>query len=69
VPPEYPIKETIWDGLNLVPFMIVPHYGSAWFKKGADETIKYMKKHKKSYKVLKDGQVIIINGDTEEFLK
>jgi dipeptidase E len=69
VPDGYPIKEPIWDGLNIVPFMIVPHYNSDWFKKEADATIQYLEEHKLSYRKLKDGQVIVIDGDKEEFLK
>lgn len=69
VPSDYPSKEIIWDGLGLVDFMVVPHYGSTWFAKEADATIKYLEKHGLPYKILKDGQVIIINGDKEEFLK
>jgi dipeptidase E len=69
VPDNYPIKETIWDGLDSVPFMIVPHCKSDWFGKEADRTIAYLKKHKLPHRALKDGQVIVINGDKEEFLK
>ena len=69
VPKNYPIKQTIWEGLNLVPFMIVPHCGSDWFGKEADKSIKYFKKHKIPYKPLEDGQVIVIDGKKTEFLK
>jgi dipeptidase E len=69
VPSDYPIKETIWEGLGLVPFMVVPHYKSSWFTKQADATIKYLKEHDITYRGLKDGQVIVINGNKEEFLK
>lgn len=68
VPDDYPIKETIWDGLNLVPFMIVPHCKSDWFGKEADASIKYFKKHKIPYKPLEDGQVIMVNGKKVEVL-
>jgi dipeptidase E len=68
VPPEYPIKETIWEGLGLVDFMIVPHCDSDWFGKEADRCMAYFKKHNITYKPLKDGQVMVIDGDKEEFL-
>lgn len=69
VPKNYPVKEIIWEGLGLVDFMIVPHYKSTWFEKEADLTIEYLKEHKRPHRVLKDGQVIVINGDKVEFLK
>ena len=69
VPNNYPTKETIWDGLGLVPFMIVPHYKSGWFGKEADKSISYFKKHNIVYKPLKDGQVIVVDGEKKEFLK
>lgn len=69
VPDNYPTKEIIWDGLNLVPFMAVPHYKSDWFGKEADRSIKYFKTNNIPYKSLEDGQVVIIDGDEEEFLQ
>jgi dipeptidase E len=69
VPDSYPIKDTIWDGLGLIPYMIVPHCDSDWFIKDAHATIKYFETYNRPYKKLKDGQVIIVNGGKEEFLK
>jgi dipeptidase E len=69
VPSNYPIKETVWEGLGLVKFMVVPHYKSDWFGEEADKSIEYFKQHKIPYRPLKDGQVIVIEGDNEEFLK
>lgn len=68
VPKNYPIKETIWEGLNFVPFMIVPHYTSDWFRKDALATEEKLKKLKMPYKVLEDGQVYVIDGDRGELL-
>lgn len=69
VPSSYPMKKIIWEGLGLVPFMIVPHCKSGWWGKEADLNIGYLKEHNLPYRALKDGQVIVINGDREEFLK
>lgn len=69
VPENYPNKTTIWEGLGLVPFMVVPHHGSAWFAQQANATIEYLKQHNLPYRSLKDGQVIVIDGDKQEFLK
>jgi dipeptidase E len=65
--PEGYDKETIWNGLNLVDYHIVPHYKSEW--EGAEDMIKELKKKKLNYKTLTDNQAIIINGNKEEFLK
>lgn len=62
-------KEVIWDGLDFVSFHIVPHYKSDWFGVEAEAMLDYLKQHKLDYRVLKDGQAIMINGDREEFLK
>lgn len=68
VPEDYPDKETIWEGLNLVSFSVVPHYKSDWFGEDADRSIEYFKKHNIPYKVLRDGQVFVIDGEKEELL-
>ena len=69
VPKNYPVKKTIWEGLNLVSFMIVAHCKSDWFGKEADKSIEYFKKHRIRYKPLRDGQVIVVDGKKVEFLK
>lgn len=69
VPKNYPSKETIWKGLNLVNFYIVPHYKSDWFGAEAEAWVDYMQKNELSHYALKDGQVIVVDGDKTEFLK
>jgi dipeptidase E len=69
VPAEYPIKETVWEGLGMVPYMIVPHTNMEWFKDDAAKSIAYYKSHDLPYKALKDGQVIVVNGSKSEFLE
>jgi dipeptidase E len=69
VPEKYPVKETIWEGLGLVPFMIVPHCDQDWYKGEAKQTITYFKKYKLPYKALNDGEVVIVDGDKTETLK
>ena len=59
-------KEIIRDGLNFVPFCIVPHYKSAWT--GAEEMIEALKAKKLKYKVLTDDQAILINDKEEKLL-
>lgn len=69
VPPDYPVKETLWEGLGLVDFAVVPHYQSDWFGDEADRWVTYLKAHKRPYRTLKDGQVMVIDGCKEEFLE
>lgn len=61
--------EVIWDGLNIVPYHIVPHYKSDWWGIEAEAMLDQIKQNKLSYRTLMDGQAILINGDKEEFLK
>jgi dipeptidase E len=69
VPDSYPSKEIIWEGLNLVPYMVVPHCKSDWWGKEADECIKYLESHNIQYKPLEDGQVMVVDGGKTKFLQ
>jgi dipeptidase E len=69
VPENYLTKETIWEGLGLVPFSIVPHVESDWFGDKARTAIEYFEANHLPYNALKDGQVIVIDGDKEELLQ
>lgn len=62
-------NEIIWEGLNLVPFYVVPHYQSDWWGKEANLMIEYLKSKNLEYYALKDGQAVLVNGNKEEFLK
>ena len=62
-------SEIIWEGLNIVPFYIVPHCKSDWWGEPAKEMIAYLKSKKLDYYALEDGQVVIVDGDKEEFLE
>lgn len=68
VPDVYPIKETIWEGLGLVDFTIVPHMDQDWFKADAEQCIRQLTELGVDYRPLNDGQVIIVDGDREELL-
>ena len=69
VPPEYPDKQTLWEGLDLVDFMIVPHCDQDWFRDHADEAIQELKKLGIKYIPLRDGEVVTINGDQQDVLQ
>jgi dipeptidase E len=66
--PEGYAEEIIWDGLNLVPFHIIPHYKSDWFGAEAMKMESYMQSNGFPYKTLMDGQVMVINSGREELL-
>lgn len=62
-------KKIIWDGLNFVPFYIVPHYKSDWFGAEAEVMADYMQKHELPFYALMDGQVVTVDGDKTELMK
>jgi dipeptidase E len=61
-------KQTVWEGLQLVDYVPVPHHNSPGYI-GIEEYIKNLDKEKIPYKTMTDAQAILINGDKEEFLK
>lgn len=68
VPKGYDAK-IIWEGLDQVPFYIVPHHKNEKFGDGPRATIEYFKSRKLPHYVLEDGQVIVVKGKKVEFLK
>lgn len=54
-------KETIWEGVGILDYSVVPHYKSNHPEsEKVDETVEYMTKNKIPFKTLRDGEVIII---------
>jgi len=54
-------KETIWDGVGILDYSVVPHYKSDHPEsKKVDEVFDYMTKNEIPFKTLGDGEVIII---------
>lgn len=62
-------KEIIWEGLNIVPFYVVPHYKSDWWGKEAGQMADYLKDQNLEHYLLKDGQVVLVDGDKIEVLE
>lgn len=61
VTPEGYNKEVIWEGLNILPYSIAPHYKSDHPESAdIDRTVEYFEANKMPYKTLRDGEVIII---------
>jgi dipeptidase E len=65
--PEPYREEVLWDGLDLVRYVPVPHFKTAGYI-GIDEYIEKLRKNKIPYKTMTDDQAIIIKGDKEGFL-
>lgn len=61
-------ETVIWDGLNLVPFYIVPHYRSEWFGEESEAMAQYFKQQSMPYYALKDGQVVVVQNEKTEVL-
>lgn len=68
VPPGYQ-KEVIWEGLNLVNFVPVPHYKARGYRGAVDRYIKLLEINSISHKAMTDKQALIISGDKQEFLE
>ncbi len=55
--------KTIWNGLGILDYVIVPHYKSEHFESDAvEEAIQYFIDNKVHFKALKDGEVIVIDS-------
>lgn len=65
----YP-KKVIWSGLGIIDYMACPHYKSDHPESAdVDKEIKYYKNNKIPYKTLKDGEIIIIDGNKEKIFR
>jgi len=63
-------EECVYEGLNILPYNIAPHYKSQHGKSEAmDKVVEYFKSENMSYRTLMDGQAIVINGESEETIE
>ncbi len=68
--PEGYTKEFNWDCLGLISYSIAVHYKSDHPESALiDKEVEYYEQNNMPYKTLRDGEVIIINGDKEELCK
>jgi len=59
--PYSQLQETIWEGLGIVNYSIVPHYQSNHPESYlVDKVVEYYEKEGTPYKTLSDGQAIVI---------
>ena len=69
VVPEGYAPEFNWQGLSLVDYSIAVHYRSNHPESAAvEKEVEYLEKNKIPYKTLRDGEVIVKNGDNEILL-
>lgn len=67
-PPGYG-KRIQWDGLGLVDYAIAPHFRSGhWESEAIDAVVRYFVEHDIPHRVLRDGEVILVSGDSETVL-
>jgi dipeptidase E len=58
----YGDSETIWEGLGILDYLVVPHYRSDHPEaQAAERMVEYMKEHNLPFRALRDGEVIIID--------
>jgi dipeptidase E len=63
-PAGYPV-EAIWEGLNLIPFYVAPHYRSDHFESAAiEQTVEYYIDHKLPFVTLRDGEALTLDDKT-----
>jgi len=62
-------EEVIWDGLGILPYVIVPHYDSDHPESGyIDEVVGYLYENDIPHKKLRDGEAVFIDGTKEEIV-
>jgi dipeptidase E len=67
--PGYGQGEPIWDGLNLVPFSIIPHFRSNHPEAAtAERAVQWARDHAIKFEALQDGAVILANDTEPEVL-
>lgn len=65
----YP-KKVIWSGLNIINYRACPHYKSNHPESpDVDKEVRFYKENKLPYKVLRDGEVIVVNGNKERVFR
>jgi dipeptidase E len=68
--PEGYEKEFSWNGLGLIKYNVAVHYRSDHPEsENIEKEIAYYQKNKISYKILRDGEVIIISDGQERLFK
>lgn len=70
IAPDSYEKEIIWDGLNFIDYSVAVHYASDHSESHlTDKEIQFYEDNKMPYKKLRDGEVIIHNGNAVKMLE
>lgn len=68
IPPGYS-ADFSWEGLNLVPYSIAPHFESNHPEsEKISQVVQYFKVNNIPFKSLRDGEVLVINREKEEVI-
>jgi len=68
IPSSYQ-TEFSWEGMNIIPYSIAPHFESDHPEsEKVNLVIEYFKDNKIYFKTLRDGEVIIVDGKSEEIV-
>lgn len=60
--PYLELQEVLWDGLNILDYLFLPHYDSNHPEsQDIEKAVEYCKKHDIRYRTIKDGEVVIVN--------
>lgn len=66
VVPEGYEPEVIWDCLGILPYVVAPHYKSDHPESAdIDKSVEYLIDNHIMFKALRDGEVIVVDGDRE----
>ena len=64
--PDGYVSDIIWDGLNLVPYAIAPHYKSDHPESAdIDKSVEYLIDNHIPFIALRDGETIVIDGNEQ----
>lgn len=59
----------IWEGLGILDFAFAPHYKSDHPEsEDISKYVEYLEENNVTYKTLRDGEAILINGDQKKFI-
>lgn len=67
IPDEYK-KTIIWEGLKIVDYVPVPHYGNSDYGNAVENIIDQLDKKSIPYRTLTDHQAILVDGEKEVFI-
>lgn len=61
--------EILWQGLDVLPYVVVPHYKSDHPESVLiDGMVEFLEKEHLPYKVIQDGEAVCMDGDVEEII-